>query len=286
MTSNSSPHSGTLVVLMLQHHLAAWQAAPQQSLHDLPIEGEKNWLPAATKASILPQSLADLDERIGCQLPLLLVYDAASQPMLEAALPQLVALLKGRNWQIISYDKLQERFGTGHQETVLPSRDWLAEQLLPLLLAADDCNERERLQEATRLQHASLSEQMQQERQSLERENETLRRQIAALRTVDAERLITFLPALFPRVFSVINGRDLALLTGRIEPYALPNPYPEPSEESLFVLQRKFRMLPREQQAQIVAFMVVLPQRQQLMPRVELRDLVLELESEVLNGRG
>ncbi|MDX7760817.1 hypothetical protein SJS80_02610 [Aeromonas caviae] len=286
MTSNSSPQTGTLVVLMLQHHLAAWQAAPQQPVHDLPIEGEINWLPTNARASCVPQSLADLDERVGCQLPLLLVYDAASQPMLEEALPQSVARFKGRNWQIVSYDKLRERFAIGLLETALPPRDWIAEQLLPMLLAADDISERERLREATRHQHESLSEQMQQERQSLERENETLRRQIAALRTVDAERLITFLPALFPRVFSVLNGRDLALLTGRIEPYALPNPYPEPSEESLFVLQRKFRVLPREQQAPVVAFMAELPQRQLLKPRAEMRDLVLELESEVLNGRG
>ncbi|MDM5114347.1 hypothetical protein [Aeromonas salmonicida] len=270
---------------MLQHHLAAWQVAQQEPLHDLPIEGEKNWLPTHARASSLPQSLADLDERIGCQLPLLLIYDAVSQPMLEAALPQLVAQLKGRNWQVVSYDKLRERFAISQPEAALPPRDRIAEQLLPMVLAADDVNERKRLQEATRHQHESLSEQMQQERQILERENEILRRQIAALRTVDAERLITFLPALFPRVFSVINGRDLALLTGRIEPYALPNPYPEPSEESLFVLQHKFRALPREQQAQIVAFMVELPQRQLLKPRAEMRVLVHELENEVLNGR-
>ncbi|EQB2605050.1 hypothetical protein ACTFBW_18890 [Aeromonas rivipollensis] len=285
MMSNNCPATGNLVLLLLQHHLAAWQAAPQEPGHDLPIEGEKNWLPTHVRASSLPQSLADLDERIGCQLPLLLIYDAVSQPMLEAALSQLVSQLKGRNWQVVSYDKLCERFAISQPEAALPPRDWIAEQLLPMLLAADDVNERERLQKATRHQHESLSEQMQQERQSLERENERLRRQIAALRTVDAERLITFLPALFPRVFSVLNGRDLALLTGRIEPYALPNPYPEPSEESLFVLQRKFRALPHEQQAHIVEFMAGLPQRQLLRPRAEMRVLVHELENEVLNGR-
>lgn len=285
MMSNNSPATGTLVLLLLQHHLAAWQAVPQEPVHDLPIEGEKNWLPTHARANSLPQSLADLDERIGCQLPLLLIYDAVSQPMLEAALPQLVSQLKGRNWQVVSYDKLRKRFAISQPEAALPPRDWIAEQLLPMLLAADDVNERERLQEVTRHQHESLSEQMQQERQSLERENEILRRQIAALRTVDAERLITFLPALFPRVFSVLNGRDLALLTGRIEPYALPNPYPEPSEESLFVLQRKFRALPHEQQAHIVEFMAGLPQRQLLRPRAEMRVLVHELENEVLNGR-
>ncbi|WP_370560312.1 hypothetical protein [Edwardsiella tarda] len=285
MTLNNCPATGTLILLILRHHLAAWQAEPQEPVHDLPIEGETNWLPANARANSLSQSLADLDERIGCQLPLLLIYDAVSQLILEAALPQLISQLKGRNWQIVSYDKLHERFAISQPEAALPTRDWIAEQLLPMLLVVDDVNERECLQEAIRHQHELLSEQIQQERQSLERENEILRRQVAALRTVDAEHLITFLPALFPQVFRVLNGLDLALLTGRIEPYALPNPYPEPSEESLCVLQRKFRGLPREQQLQVVAFMTDLPQRQLLKPRLQMQEWVLELESEVLNGR-
>ena len=40
----------------------------------------------------------------------------------------------------------------------------------------------------------------------------------------------------------------------------------------------------REQQAQIVAFMAELPQRQLLKPRPQMQEWVLELESEVFNA--
>ncbi|KAB7676159.1 hypothetical protein PCI56_08225 [Plesiomonas shigelloides subsp. oncorhynchi] len=286
MTLNSYSSVQTLVLLLVEQHLAAWQILSQGAVHAVPIEGESEWLPIGESPSRVAQSISDLDERLGRSAPLWLIYDSNSQEMLESAIPQLVMHLKGRNWQILSYDIQQARFGAGEHETGLPPRDWIAQEWLPILFAVDDFSERERIREATRLQHDQLSEQMLEKRQQLERENERLKRQALALRTVDAERLLTFLPALFPRVFSVINGRDLALLTGRIEPYDLQNPYPEPSEETLFTLQRRFKALTREHQLQIIALMAELPQRQHLKPRPEMREWVLLLESEVLNGKG
>ncbi|AKU11339.1 hypothetical protein AzCIB_1437 [Azoarcus sp. CIB] len=149
-----------------------------------------------------------------------------------------------------------------------------------MLLASDDVSARKHMQEATQRDHASLTGQLQAERAQLQRENDTLRAQNEALRRVDAERLIVYLPALFPRIFTEIGGQDLALLTGRPEPYALPNPYPEPSPEVLHTMQRDFRALPPELQRQIVGFIARLPQRQKLKPRPEMRELVLDLESE------
>ena len=109
-------------------------------------------------------------------------------------------------------------------------------------------------------------------------ENDHLRAQNAALQQVDAERLVSFLPALFPRVFTAIGPADLALLCGRTEPLALPNPYPEPTEETLRTLQKRFRALSQEWQRQIVRFVADLPQRQKLQPRPEMRELVRDLE--------
>jgi len=61
-------------------------------------------------------------------------------------------------------------------------------------------------------------------------------------------------------------------------PLAIPNPFPEPSEETLRTLQNDFRALPRHLQQQIVGFVARLPQRQKLQPRPEMRDLLYELE--------
>ena len=109
-------------------------------------------------------------------------------------------------------------------------------------------------------------------------ENERLRAMNAALQQVDAENLVRFLPALYPRIFTVLGAADLALLCGRVEPLAIENPYPEPSEETLRILQKDFRNLPAHLQQQIVDFVKRLPQRQKLNPRTEMREIVSELE--------
>lgn len=45
MMSNDLHHNASLVVVLLQQHLAAWLAEPHAPLQDLPIEGERDWLP-------------------------------------------------------------------------------------------------------------------------------------------------------------------------------------------------------------------------------------------------
>ena len=127
-------------------------------------------------------------------------------------------------------------------------------------------------------EHQTQSEQLLAERTRLQQENEQLRSQNAALHSVDAEKLLSFLPALFPRVFTVLGATDLALLSGRVEPLSIGSPYDEPSAEALYTLQKRFRALPQQRQKEIVGFVAHLPQRQKLQPRPEMRKLVNELE--------
>ncbi|EKT4489484.1 hypothetical protein [Shewanella algae] len=279
MTQINNPVDATLVIVMLQRHLAAWHAQCSNPSQDLPIEGEQNWLPAHCNADVLRQAISDLDERIGNTLALQLVYDDASKLLLEDSLPRLVPLLAGRSWQILSYNKWYQTHWGDERLTELPARDWLAQHLLPALMAKEDHTERQRQQDLTNQEHQALRAKLQEDRQELLAENARLKVKNAALQLCDAEQLITFLPALFQQVFTLINGRELALLTGRVEPYALPNPYPEPSDECLSVLQRKFKGLSPDLQSQIVGFVAKLPQRQRLKPRPEMRELVLELEN-------
>lgn len=145
-------------------------------------------------------------------------------------------------------------------------------------MTVDDALERQQMKDALEREHQSESERLAAERSHLRRENQRLQAQNAALQQVDAEQLLRFLPALFSRVFTILGAVDLALLCGRVEPLSIPNPYPEPSEETLRTLQKHFRALPRELQARIVRFVAHLPQRQKLAPRPEMRELISELE--------
>lgn len=89
------------------------------------------------------------------------------------------------------------------------------------------------------------------------------------LEPVEDEVLLTFLPALFQQPFAQISPVDLALLNGRVVPYELPSPYPEPSEGAQSVLQARFRRLPKAQQARLLRFVAQLPV--QLTPRAAVR---------------
>ena len=273
----------TLILLLLDQQLAAWLVMPGGAPREQRIEGEPGWMPCRT-GDMLVQGLGDLRDRLGHELgtgpALEILCDDASRPLLTAALPRLAPLLADRDWQIQRWEPLAARCGRPRGEKRRPARDWIAEQVLPLLLASDDAHARQQMQTTAQREHAGLTEQLQAERARLLRENDTLRAQNDAVRQVDAERLIVFLPALFARVFTEVGGQDLALLTGRSEPYPLQNPYPEPSPETLHELQRRFRALPRELQRQVVGFMARLPQRGRLKPRPEMRELILQIESE------
>ena len=275
MTQHTS--QPTLILLLLGQSLAAWAALPGDIPRNLKIEGEYGWTPCRS-AEQLVRGLIDLREQVGDGYRLELLYATDDCPLLTSALPQL-ALAKC-SWQVQRWEALLARSECPQGGTAKPTCDWIAERVLPLLLVSDDAITREQLQEATQREHASLTEQLLAERSELQRVNDALKAQNTALRRVDAERLIVYLPALYPRVFTEIGGQDLALLTGRPEPYALPNPYPEPSPETLLTLQRDYRSLPRELQRQIVAFIGRLPQGQRFKPRPEMRELVLQLESE------
>lgn len=91
----------------------------------------------------------------------------------------------------------------------------------------------------------------------------------SCLGPVEDEVLLTFLPALFQQPFSQISPVDLALLNGRVVPYNLPSPYPEPGEGAQSVLQARFRRLPKAQQARLLRFVAQLPV--QLTPRAAVR---------------
>ncbi len=155
--------------------------------------------------------------------------------------------------------------------------EWL-NSVLPWLLAREHSNEAKAMQDALQRQHASDSERLAAERAQLERENAELKAQNTALRAIDLERLVRYLPALFVQAFTVLGAADLALLCGHVEPPIIPNPYPEPSSETLRTLQKQFKDLPHALQQQIVQFVRDLPQRAKLQVRPEMREVLSELE--------
>lgn len=271
----------TLVILCVENHLAAWFLAPSAIPRHLNIHGQQ-YLDVSTP-EMLAGAYADLADRLrdeglsADQIHWLI--DKPGRLLWANSLLQQQVFVGSPTWQLLAWEWLAERFGI-NDATPWTMPDWLESQLLPWLVIADDAAERRHMQEALAREHQNESERLASERVQLEIDNKRLREQNAALQQVDVERLASFLPALFPRVFTVLGASDLAQLCGRVEPLPIPNPYPEPGEETLHMLQKDFRALPHKLQRQIVGFVARLPQRQKLKPRPEMRELVLELERE------
>ncbi len=270
LNKDQKNHASQIILLLHGGQLASWQAMPGLPPKALPIKSETRL--RVGDASSLASAWEDLADRLrGDDMhttPPLWIADAPGR--------QWCAEQKLAAWQL-PWEWLAQRFGL---DAVAPwdVPDTLHTHILPWLATADDSAQRQQLQQRRENEHANETERLAAERAALAQENDHLRAQNAALQQVDTERLVSFLPALFPRVFTVLGGADLALLCGRVESLAIPNPYPEPTEETLRTLQKRFRALPQELQRQIVRFMADLPHSQKLQPRPEMRDLVETLK--------
>lgn len=266
-----------LVLVLLAGQLSAWAVSTVAPAQALPLQGQPQ-LPVST-APLLAGALNDVRERLEGEG----TDPVALHWLLDDSGRRLATAVCARDgdglsmpWQMLDWHWLAKRFGLPADAS--PGSEHLQHEVLPWLACNDGSEERQQQRDALHREHEDEAQRLQSERSRLQLDNERLRAQNQAVQRVDAERLVSFLPALFPRVFTLIGPVDLALLCGRLEPLAIPNPYPEPSEETLRVLQKRFRDLPRGLQQQVVDFVAHLPQRQRLVVRAEMRGLVTELE--------
>lgn len=262
-----TPPAAQLILWLYCGQLCVWQASSGLLPKVLPVKGETKL--TVRDAASLGSAWEDVVTRLcdgGININhALWVADALGR--------QWCAEQKMAAWQL-PWEWLAQRFGLSDAVKQDDVEDAWQAQILPWLINADDAVQRMQLQRSRECEHASETQRLASERAALTLDNENLRAQNAALQQVDAEQLASFLPALYPRVFTAIGPADLALLCGRIEPLALPNPYPEPVEETLRTLQKRFRALPQVLQKQIIRFMADLPHSRKLQIRPEMRDLV------------
>ncbi len=269
--------NGHLVLIVNNENISAWHLAIGKSPQNIPVHGEAFF--SITSAEDIHSALLDIKDNIngrdlGINRYHWLVDRHAHQKLIDSR-HVMDFLDAGLNCQLISLEWLAARFG--YKEADLTSH-FVEQELLPWLFTANDAAERKKMTDSLEREHANESERLLNERIAMEQENRRLKEHNAALRQVNKERLVTYLPALFNRVFTILGAADLALLCGCVEPLNIPNPYPEPSTEALRVLQRQFRNLPQHTQLEIVQLVQSLPHRQRLTVRSEMRELIHELE--------
>ncbi|NLW04744.1 MAG: hypothetical protein GX029_05890 [Pseudomonadaceae bacterium] len=267
-----------LIVCIKDNKLQALLQQGYSKAQVVPIYGDIEY--KISNAKSITAALDDLDKRIKSnnqQLSFLYwLVDKPSSPVWQLAsnTNDYQQFITNTAWQYLSWEWLSTRFNSKNGITDKS----LIEQVIPWLVSMDDAAEQERMQKALEQEHESESERLAAERATLRVQNEQLKAENAALRQVDKELLVTFLPALFARVFTILGAADLALLCGSVQPLNIPSPFPEPSTEALRVLQKKFRSLPKAAQLDVVQLVQHLPHRQRLNIRPEMRELVSELE--------
>ena len=272
--------SAPLFFVLLQNQLSAWLIKPAHEPRAIPIHGEDTV--RINRAEALLEASTDVSARLhGEGISFHVAHwllDKEGFGLWGSVVPHLLQLNPPEcRLQALSWEWLAARFGPDPKSEAA-DKHTLTQLIFPWLISADDAAERQQMQDALTREHDSESARLLAERMQLQQENVQLRALNAALQRVDAENLVRFLPALYPRIFTVLGAADLALLCGRVEFLDIQNPYPEPSEESLRVLQKDFRNLSAHLQQQIVDFVKRLPQRQKLNPRTEMREMVSELE--------
>lgn len=270
-----------LILMLHAGELAAWHADVGSAPRSLPLQGQERLPISSTDA--LAAACNDVIERLHGEA----IAPALVHCLADEGGRQLWCQLWGQNrielpqrtpWQLLAWEWLAPRWGWDSHWPAHTIGPMLEQTIVPWLLTQDDAAERHNLYMARTHEHASATERLAAERAALTRDNEHLRAQNAALQQVDAENLLRFLPALYPRVFTELGAVELALLCGRVEPLNIPNPYPEPPEATLRTLQKDFRALPPPIQKQITGLIARLPQRQKLQPRPEMRALIQQLE--------
>ncbi len=271
--------NSTLFFILLNKQLTAWLVTPTQAARPIPIHGDLS--ACMDQAQALRAASTDVNERLqGEGLSGHMTHwilDSEGLRLWGGVAADLQQSSAAGSVQALSWVWLAARFGLDNTPQAA-SAHTLTQLIFPWLTSADDAAERQQMHEALAREHDTEAGRLASERTKLRQDNERLRAMNAALQQTDTENLLRFLPALYPRIFTVLGPSDLALLCGRVEPLAIENPYPEPSEETLRVLQKDFRNLPNHFQEQIVDFVKRLPQRQKIQPRPEMRDLVSDLE--------
>lgn len=280
------PAPSAIVLLLHRKQLAWFLHRPDQGWEPRTIKGESVF--GLSSAADFKVVFEGIDKKLGKKTERLAPFavhvlsDLESSPLLEQ-LPPILTQLQVSDWQVL---RLEPLLAQAQRQRPLPggalmdalsgsaeAQAWRDEVLLPLLAerlwgkpawppappAAPDPGE-----------HA-----LQQRIRELEQRCAWLEAQRGNGPLPEGEALLSFLPALYPHVFSVLSGADLALLIGRVEPFALPSPYPEPSAEVVRRKQREFRELPRSTQRAIVRLVQSVAPR--LTPRPEMTQHIEQL---------
>lgn len=248
--------SQELILILADGYLLALKRTGDALPTFCPIHAEEGWQ-QIKNAKTMKSALQDIHSRFGAQAGnIYLIYtDDSKEPLREFSSWDAP---KSWHWQWLRWTAFMGN-------SPIPNLESLRKSIVPKLLQRfTGGTDRHELIKPETSQEELCTTRDDQEILLLEQKIRILQDKLESIDQVDCERLLTYLPALYRRAFTVIGPVDLAMLCGRVEPFNIPSPYPEPSAETLHQLQRQFLALPLEKQQEIVGFTSRLPKRLEL----------------------
>jgi len=179
------------------------------------------------------------------QVPITVIYEQAAAHHL-ADVSTAFLQLHCCTWEVLRYEPMAERARLAMGKCLPPQvGNWLVEHLLVQLGAALP------VPESVSASSSNVGD-------------------FSAL--PDVALLQLYLPLLFQNFWSSVSPQDLAFMSGSLQVPDVESPYPEPSQEAIAVLRRRFMRLPVDQRSMVLAFAQELAHK--LKVRAQLRDLL------------
>lgn len=262
------------LLLVLYKHQVLALLDRESSVDIQPIHGENDWY-SVPDGKALKGAIKDLQARLEedgkGDLQVNLIYDLASKDLLHS-------WPWGSDdqwcWQWLSWEILVMRTGLDQikEYSVTFVRDTLLRGVREIMGGSND-------DDSLPVMDLVIEGKANDSRERiaiLQQENLMLRSRLQNHPTISSEQLVAYLPGLYQHVYSELSGSDLALLAGRVEPFQIPSPYQEPSEDALHTIQRKFLSLPLEEQKKIIQLAQSAPRR--LKPRPNMLSIIRNLD--------
>ncbi|SEM95613.1 hypothetical protein SAMN04487857_107204 [Pseudomonas sp. ok272] len=229
-------------LVLMGDRVACFQSSPADpSWRVTRISGDA-WVSLHTHS--VPAVLQQLSERRNlntrlAHVPVTLVYEQAAVGYL-AGVAEAFEALQCRTWQVLRYEPLAERVtrAPGEQHRA-HDETWLAESLLVCLDGPAPV--------------APVSVEV-------------------LPGTLQVGVLQLYLPMLFQHFWSSVSPQDLAFIAGSLQVPDVESPYPEPSQDAIAVLRRRFLNLPAAQRQAVLGVAHELSYK--LKVRAQLRDLL------------
>lgn len=205
---------------------------------------------------------------------LVVLYEKKNIHFLES-LSKTLSELQCNDWQVLGWEMIAQRSSTIKPMPAFVKGNldqaWITTIAMPTLERILNYQGQAWESELNRVkaEHEETKEDLRKQRSQLEQELEQLRKQIKAIQQPDIESLLAYMPIIYRNFWTSIKPQDLGLLVGTYNIPEVPNPFPEPDENTISMMKKRLQNLPELELQKIKNFCQELTHRLNIRPEMK-----------------